>query len=647
MICSIVLLLFIWKRYEKDSLFAYAKAVICWTCYLYFLTEVLSLFKILNRVSLTAGWSIFVIALAVLAFHTFRNSKVIIFDKLKKHCISSTCFLSPEAIALGGMGAITVVLAVLTVPYNWDSMTYHLARIAYWRQNQSVAHYATNIVRQITSPVLAEFVNLHVYVLMNGNDIFLQLLQCFSYITNAVFIYGIAHKLGVKNRLCALAGILFMTMPIAFGESLTTQVDHYSAMWLFFYVYILLDFLDINKKFQNDSIAVVGTLCLSLSVGFGYLAKPSVMFAVLFFAVWLLIVSIKRKDSPVLIFKLLLYAVCALAVLLAPELIRNFKTFHAFSDPSAGQRQLIGRKNPRYVLVNFIKNFVWNLPNIYTGGEERIERFVYRLSDFLKVDINDSGISEDGREFAMRAAQDYNHDTAINPIVGVLFILVILFIVYKILAKRGKKTNRIARGYSLAVSGSFLIFCAVLRWEPFVTRYMIAYLGLLCPMIIWQIQDWQNLSKRKELYFAFLGIIVFVSGVEYLGLLKYHGDIVQYGRQNQDREYGYFYWQPDERYIAYQEVKKCIKENDYKAIGVVFGSDSYDYPLFKMLEHDVDEIRHVNVDNATKVYEDMAFLPDCIVLIDRESTEGMSCHGEDYGEVIKMGEFATVLERNR
>lgn len=646
MICSIILLLFIWKRYEKDSLFAYAKAVICWTCYLYFLTEVLSVFKILNRVSLTAGWSIFVIALTILAFRLFRNSKTTIYDKLKKHCIS-TRFLSPEAIVLGGMGAIAVVLAVLTVPYNWDSMTYHLARITYWRQNQSVAHYATNIVRQITSPVLAEFVNLHVYVLTNGNDVLLQLLQCFSYITNAAFIYGIAHKLGVKNRLCALAGMLFMTMPIAFGESLTTQADHYSAMWLFFYVYILLDFLDINKKFQNDSIAVVGTLCLSLSVGLGYLAKPSVMFAVLFFAVWLLIVCIKRKDDPILIFKLLLYAVCALAVLLTPELIRNYKTFHAFSDPSAGQRQLIGRKNPRYVFVNFIKNLVWNLPNVYTGGTEKIERFVYRLSNFLNVDINDVGISEDGREFAMRAAQDYNHDTAINPRVALLFIMGFLFMVYKILVKREEKTNRIARGYSLAVSGSFLIFCAVLRWEPFVTRYMIAYLGLLCPMIVCQMQGWRDLLKRKELYFASLGIIVFVSGVEYLGMLKYHKDIAQYGQQNQERAYGYFYWQPDEKYMAYQEVKKYVKENDYKAIGLVLGSDSYDYPLFKMLEPDVDKIKHVNVDNATKVYEDMAFLPDCIVLIDREGPESMSCHGEYYGRVIKIGAYAAVLERNR
>lgn len=129
-----------------------------------------------------------------------------------------------------------------------------------------------------------------------------------------------------------------------------------------------------------------------------------------------------------------------------------------------------------------------------------------------------------------------------------------------------------------------------------------------------------------------------------MGILKYHKDIAQYGGQNQDRAYGYFYWQPDEKYSVYQEVKKYIKESDYQEIGIITGGDSYDYPLFKMLESDVERIEHVNVSNATKAYEDMSFIPDCIVLVDKAPAESVACHGKDYINVLEIGGNVTVLK---
>ena len=51
--------------------------------------------------------------------------------------------------------------ALKMIPYNWDSMTYHCARLFHWKQNQSIAHYTTSVTRQISSPVLAAFVNVN------------------------------------------------------------------------------------------------------------------------------------------------------------------------------------------------------------------------------------------------------------------------------------------------------------------------------------------------------------------------------------------------------------------------------------------------------------------------------------------------------
>ena len=86
-------------------------------------------------------------------------------------------------------------LALKTMPYNWDSMTYHMPRVFHWLQNGSVAHYATNIGRQVASPVLGAYVNLHVYALAGGNDLFVNLLQSVSYLSSGILVYAIAGKI--------------------------------------------------------------------------------------------------------------------------------------------------------------------------------------------------------------------------------------------------------------------------------------------------------------------------------------------------------------------------------------------------------------------------------------------------------------------
>lgn len=636
MICSIVLLFLIWKNFESDRLTAYIKSSICWTGYMYLLTEILSVPHILNQVTVAIGWVIFIIILLIVYLRTRKKSTII--DELK--AIKSFLFKEPILVLIGG---IALILAVVTIPYNWDSMTYHLARLNYWRQYQSVAHYSTNIIRQITSPVLSEFVNLNIYVLMRGNDIFLQLLQCFSFITNAVILYGIAAKLGCRKNLCFLSSFLFMTMPIAFGEALTTQVDQFAALWAFAVVYILLDYVDINKRFEFDKKTVLDTVFMSASIAFAYLAKPSVMFAILFFALWLLIVCFRRKEKVGIVLKLLIFSVCTMGIILMPEIGRNLYTFHALSDPIAGARQLIGRKNPRYVFMNFLKNFIWNLPNIYwQNGSEQLTKFAYKMAEIFRVEINAPSISEDGKIFAMRLAQDYVQDTAINP---VIIFAMIIGVMLRFFRRKECENNRRTHGYLAAAIVSFLFFCAVLRWEPYVTRYMLAYLGLLCPAVAIMIQEFGEKKVSKKIYYALIGILIFVSSVEAIAMIGYHIEMARYDKADESRISGYFYWQSVSMYPAYLQMQSIVKENGYKNIGLITTEVSYDYPVFEMLEPYVDKIEHVNVENVTNIYENTEFLPDCIIVLDENNVEEIDCHGICYDQVLQIEEYVAIVTK--
>lgn len=53
--------------------------------------------------------------------------------------------------ALVVMSCVIGLIAVIAPPTNEDSMSYHMARVRHWIQQQSVAHYPTHITRQLFS----------------------------------------------------------------------------------------------------------------------------------------------------------------------------------------------------------------------------------------------------------------------------------------------------------------------------------------------------------------------------------------------------------------------------------------------------------------------------------------------------------------
>ena len=135
---------------------------------------------------------------------------------------------------------LITVLAIITVPYNWESMTYHLPRVAYWAENHSAAHYATTIYRQVGNPPMHEFISLDVYLLMGNTDYLLNLIQCGAYLTNAWLVYEIAGKIGCSSKDAKVGMLLFCSTPIAFAEALTTQNDNLACLFLLIFLTTLI-----------------------------------------------------------------------------------------------------------------------------------------------------------------------------------------------------------------------------------------------------------------------------------------------------------------------------------------------------------------------------------------------------------------------
>ena len=624
------------SKIKSSCLDSYIEACCIWMLILFAMTEFLSVFHTIRFIALFGIWVVLdLVLIAALAVQIKAAGYKIgeLFGKYKK---TLTWREYPYYGILFLIGAIVLVLAICTTPYNWDSMTYHLPRIAYWTQNRSVEHYATNSIRQIASPVLGEFVNLHVYVLCRGRDILFNMLQAGSYITCSLLVGAIAGKLGCNRLFRFLAMLIYMTMPIAFAEALTTQVDNFATVWLLFYVYVLLDLVKAKKmECKGDEIGKVCTL--GMCVAWGYLTKPSVCIAMVIFAAWLLGRCVVRKDKVRDLFSLVFCALPYLAVPLAPELLRNFKTFHAYASESTGARQLVGTLQPSYLLVNFMKNFTFNLPtSLIKDSQIFFEKFARKTAEILSVDLNAESISEDGGEFAMNEPNSYSHDSAINPIVMWLCIFCVLCVICMI---RKIDWKFIANGYLAASVISFCVFCTVLRWEPYVTRYMVSYLALLCPMIASQIQYRTEAKKSRPLRSGIVGVVCFLCIMETISMTAFHYD--QYVRWDRNiRPYGYFARVRGEA-AYYAELTDAIKSQTYASVGLHLGGNDFEYPIWKML--DGQRIEHINVQNESAMYAKQDFTPECIIWIGALPEEPVTANGQVYTQIKDFGENHYLL----
>ena len=631
MVFAVILLFLLWNKFTEDKMQAYVYSVLAWTLYMFGLTEILSVFHQITGLNLWLAWGVFDVLLLA--------------GCVKKHVFAKK-EMKRNAISKGTVGVVLLYvisvsfLAVKTMPYNWDSMTYHLSRIVHWHQNQSIGHYATNINRQVASPVLGSFINLNIYTMLNENDRLLNLVQCFSYFTSGLLVYSIACKLGCGKKYCVMAGALFLSMPIAFGEALTTQTDNISAMYALGVIYLLLGFCDVKEKLVYNRYSALQVIMLGFCVSFAYLAKPSVGIGILFFAIWLLIVSIIRKDSIVIVMKLIITAIPGIIMVVLPETWRNLSTFHAFSASNVSSGQLIGSFHERYLAVNFLKNFTSNMPSVWLYDSSAfIWKFVVRFAGWVDIDIDDAAITNNEAEFVVRDAQTYSHSSAVNPIILWLLIITVIVLIFMARKIEWKKLKSMKAGYYLASVIGFLVFCTILKWSPWRNRYMIFYLALLSPAIVCVIEWFMRNIKQEKIELAFGAIVWFCMLTEIFGLFIYHNEKA-FEKGKEER----YFLSRTEEYAPYREAADYLAENDLKEIGLLLGSDTYEYPIWKMA--DADRIEHINVANETQIYEDKEFIPEVILVIHESVGENtLKCHGKKYELVKTINEDVQIYER--
>ena len=300
------------------------------------------------------------------------------------------------------IGGVTLLLALVCPPNNWDSQTYHLPRIEHWIQNGSLEFYRTHIERQLDLPGFAEVLLLPLR-LLSGGDRLLNLLQWLAG-AGSVFLVGrIAGRAGRSRRGVALARLAAVTLPIGILESSSTQND----LVVTFFLLCMAERLLAWRVSRSGTDAAF----FAMAAGLALAAKGTAYLIGFPLGLWFLaeVLPAKRRAVPLLL-------ACGLLVLLPnlPGYVRNLD--YSGSPIGQGARST---NNTAFglgpLVVNGVRNLATNLATQNSGYDRWLTRVVTEGLAGLGLDASDPRLTFIESKFEASTYQT-SEDIAANPV---------------------------------------------------------------------------------------------------------------------------------------------------------------------------------------------------------------------------------------
>lgn len=532
-----------------------------WIVYLFFNVlsiEVLSKFNIVNRESIIIYQIIFTFGLFM--FIKVENIKITFsaFKNITKfNLIVIVLSLLMIIIPL-------FLIAVSYPPNNWDSMTYHMARVMHWKQNKNVAFYPTNNDRQLYSGPVAEYVILNWMLLINS-DLLSNLVQYLSMLGSVVASTLIV-KMYSKDRLAQLlAGVLMITIPMGIMQSTTTQNDFVTALFLICFIYFGLKIAKAKSSLRLNSDIIF----FSITFALGMLTKNTfIIFAAPFAAYFIYKIYItKRKE----LIKLSLTVVTIYLLVNIPQLYRN-SLYYGSPFGQTETVNLLKNQSPdlKYVLSNLIRNTAMNLGLPNQKYNNAVDNAVYMLHKSLGISSNDP--VNTFLSIKYKTLSLVHEDVAGN------FIMILLFFVAGVIVFIGKRTKSF-RPYYYCLMAGWLLFSIVLKWQPWGTRLQLPFFVALSPALSIVIF---NYFKKKYLVFLIIITLLILSRPWILGSsgrpLRKDLLTVKINRLEN------YYNMNGVLYKEHQDIANLVKKSRETNIALDIGGDSYEYPLWVMLK---------------------------------------------------------------
>lgn len=559
-------------------------AAVCFGLLLATATELLSLFSAITYFSLAAFWG-GVAALAML-FLFLKCDR----QKIRRPRLENTGLL----VAISAVTATTLLIAIVAPPNNWDSMTYHMARVVHWIQNSSVAHYPTHITRQLYSAPWAEYAIMHLQILSDG-DRFANLVQWFAMCGSIVGTSLIARELGASNRIQGFTALLTATIPMGILQASSTQNDLVITFWLVCFVYFGMLLI--------RTPALVTALACGSSLGLAMLTKGSAYIFAFPFLLWLLGSGLaahrRRFAKPIII---------AGVIAISLNTGHFWRNYALWGNPLTTDAEKV--TNDHVTILATVSNLTRNIASHTWTPIPSINNLQFQGAAFvhksLGIDLSDPATSLNEVIFSP-AGTSMDEDHAGNG----LHLLLVLVSTGALVVRR-KTLPRALTPYALSLAVGFLLYCMLLKWQPWGTRLQLPLFVLASPFTTLALP----LGNRSWAVSTLAAIMLLCStpwlfGNQTRPLWGYRSIL------KTDR--GSLYFAKRSQLLPYysQAAEYFSKPGSCDDIGLVSASvNTYEYPLWAFLNSrrkDMPRIEHINVKNVSGSIPLQSFNP-CAVL---------------------------------
>ncbi|MCD6425355.1 MAG: glycosyltransferase family 39 protein [Anaerolineales bacterium] len=609
-----------------------------------FSTEVLSLIHKVNYRWILAAWLFWTSLAVLLLILNWKKLKSGISQllpaKKRKHTDPSRglIFLSLGIILL--ISLITLFIALKSPPNNFDSMTYHMARVSHWIQNQNIQYYPTAIPRQNYSMPLAEYAILHLQILSQG-DHYANLVQWFSFVMSILTATLIAKQYKVSVRGQWITAVLAATLPMAILQSTSTQNDLVVSAFCLAFAYFLSKSVKTNR-WENVFFA-------ALSMGFALATKGT---AYIFIAAIGLVIGggalIGKKWGQIKALILRFGIIVIIGMLLNTGIY--FRNLDLYKNPliTSNERTMVEEISPGVLFANLIRNGAVHLSSPVDSANEFIEKVVSRL---LGSELNNPDSTFQESRFDL--SYSINEDDAGNGFH--IFLITITILILPWLKVENKKDLLF---YEAAVVLSILLFSLVFKWQPWGGRLQTPIFILGCAgagLIIDRV-------LKKEIFPSIILVLFLISSTPYLllnsnrpllplwednsvfydtelerkiytnleeKLDRYPGldekvksllSILYEGRSVLLTERRELYFLGNfEPYWSYVAACHLVRNTPSREIGLIMDSNDWEYPLWVFLNQNAGpgkyKIYHIEVDDVSgSIPKNNNPLPDLILI---------------------------------